>query len=115
MPTTPPLWPFLERYLRPHWRRTLLLACLVFATLGLDLSNPQILRAFIDSVGPVVYVVWFRRGSLHDPSRRRILLGAYFDAPALRARRRLIDVQSRQLRCSGFSDPKLFRSAYDFS
>jgi ATP-binding cassette, subfamily B, bacterial len=37
------------RYVRPEWRRALLLVVLVFATIGLELANPQLLRRFIDS------------------------------------------------------------------
>jgi ABC-type multidrug transport system fused ATPase/permease subunit len=42
-------WSILATYLRPQWRRTLLLGALLLATIGLQLTNPQILRAFIDS------------------------------------------------------------------
>ncbi len=49
MPSTPSVWPVLATYLRPQWVRTLVLACLVLAAIGLELANPQILRAFIDS------------------------------------------------------------------
>lgn len=49
MRSTPSLWPVFARYLRPQWRRTLLLSALVVATIGLELANPQILRVFIDS------------------------------------------------------------------
>lgn len=37
------------RYVRPHWRRALLLAVLLLSSIGLQLLNPQLLRAFIDS------------------------------------------------------------------
>jgi ABC-type multidrug transport system fused ATPase/permease subunit len=35
--------------MRPQWRRSLVLAVLLFSNIGLALANPQILRAFIDS------------------------------------------------------------------
>jgi len=37
------------RYVAPEWRRALLLAFLMLATIGLQLANPQLLRRFIDS------------------------------------------------------------------
>ena len=37
------------RYVGPEWRRALLLAVLLFVTIGLQLANPQLLRRFIDS------------------------------------------------------------------
>jgi len=40
---------FLRAYLRPQARRVAALAALLCATIGLELANPQILRAFIDS------------------------------------------------------------------
>jgi len=40
---------FLRAYLRPQARRVAVLAALLCATIGLELANPQILRAFIDS------------------------------------------------------------------
>ena len=40
---------FLATYLRPQSRRAILLAALLCAAIGLELANPQILRAFIDS------------------------------------------------------------------
>jgi ATP-binding cassette subfamily B protein len=47
--TTPPTtWGLLSHYLRPQWTRSLVLACLLFAAIGLELANPQILRVFID-------------------------------------------------------------------
>ncbi len=49
MRATPSVWPILATYLRPQWARTLVLGCLVLAAIGLELSNPQILRVFIDS------------------------------------------------------------------
>jgi ATP-binding cassette, subfamily B, bacterial len=39
----------LSEYLRPQSRRVLMLAVLLFASVGLQLLNPQILRAFIDT------------------------------------------------------------------
>jgi ATP-binding cassette subfamily B protein len=41
----------LGRYLAPQRRLVLLLGVLMFANLGLQLVNPQILRRFIDSIG----------------------------------------------------------------
>ncbi len=35
-------------YVGPEWRRALLLAFLLFSTIGLELANPQLLRRFID-------------------------------------------------------------------
>jgi ATP-binding cassette subfamily B protein len=47
--TTPPTATgLLGHYLRPQWTRSLTLACLLFAAIGLELANPQILRVFID-------------------------------------------------------------------
>ncbi|MDQ2950758.1 MAG: ABC transporter ATP-binding protein/permease [Chloroflexota bacterium] len=37
------------RYVGPHWRRALLLGVLLLSNIGLQLLNPQLLRAFIDS------------------------------------------------------------------
>ena len=42
------LWSLLPRYLRPQWRSVLLLALLILGHIGLQLINPQIVRAFID-------------------------------------------------------------------
>jgi ATP-binding cassette subfamily B protein len=39
----------LSRYLRPHWRKMILLAVLLFGSIGLQLIAPQILRQFIDA------------------------------------------------------------------
>jgi ABC-type multidrug transport system fused ATPase/permease subunit len=39
----------LSQYLRPQSRRVLMLAILLFSSIGLQLLNPQILRAFIDT------------------------------------------------------------------
>jgi ATP-binding cassette, subfamily B, bacterial len=39
----------LGRYLRPQWRRVVVLAVLLFAAIGLQLAGPQILRVFIDT------------------------------------------------------------------
>lgn len=38
----------LVRYLRPQWRRVLLLGVFLIATIGLRLANPQLLRLFVD-------------------------------------------------------------------
>ena len=37
-------------YLKPQWRRSLLLALLLLVNTGLQLLNPQLLKAFIDTV-----------------------------------------------------------------
>ncbi len=39
----------LVTYLKPLWRRVLLLALLLLAGIGLQLLNPQILASFIDT------------------------------------------------------------------
>lgn len=39
----------LKTYLKPQWLRTLVLAVLLFISIGLQLLNPQILRYFIDT------------------------------------------------------------------
>jgi ATP-binding cassette subfamily B protein len=50
------------RYLRPIWAKAVLLAVLVFASIGLQLANPQIVRHFIDtatvsdSVQPLIFI-----------------------------------------------------------
>ena len=43
--------PLLGRYLRPQRRRVLLLGALLLGRTGLDLFNPLLLRAFIDTAG----------------------------------------------------------------
>ena len=66
-------------YLRPQWPQVALLAVLLLSGIGLELLNPQILRAFIDTAaqgGAAVH----RRGAraaasdggchLHEPERR---------------------------------------------
>ncbi len=40
----------LVTYLRPQWRKALLLTLLLFVSIGLQLVNPQIVRHFIDAV-----------------------------------------------------------------
>ncbi|AGY58654.1 ABC transporter ATP-binding protein [Gloeobacter kilaueensis] len=40
---------FLSLYLWPQWPRVVLLALLLFATVGLQLANPQVVRFFIDA------------------------------------------------------------------
>lgn len=44
-------WNLLLAYLRPQWRRALLLAVLLLASIALQLLNPQIVRYFIDTAG----------------------------------------------------------------
>ena len=39
----------LAQYLRPQWRKMLLLAVFLFSSIGLQLLTPQILRQFIDA------------------------------------------------------------------
>ena len=39
----------LSTYLRPHWRKVLLLAVLIFSSIGLQIANPQVIRYFIDT------------------------------------------------------------------
>jgi ATP-binding cassette, subfamily B, bacterial len=48
---SPPAAPlaFLRVYLAPYWRKALLLAGLLLGHIGLQLVNPQVLRAFIDA------------------------------------------------------------------
>src|SRR5438105_3195844 len=51
----------LATYLRPEWRRAVLLAVLLLSGIGLELANPQIAKAFIDeaqSGEPLVRLVW---------------------------------------------------------
>jgi ATP-binding cassette, subfamily B, bacterial len=45
----PPAWKILVDYLRPQWRGSMLLAVLLLGGIGLELANPQLLRAFIDT------------------------------------------------------------------
>jgi ABC-type multidrug transport system fused ATPase/permease subunit len=42
-------WRLLADYLRPHRRRVWALAVLLFASIGLELINPQLMRTFIDA------------------------------------------------------------------
>jgi ABC-type multidrug transport system fused ATPase/permease subunit len=46
---TNPYLDLFRRYVAPQWRRTALLAVVLFAAIGLQLVGPQLLRAFIDS------------------------------------------------------------------
>ena len=39
----------LVTYLKPHWLLSLVLAVLLFGSIGLQLFNPQIMRQFIDT------------------------------------------------------------------
>ena len=39
----------LSHYMRPHWRRVALLAVCIFASIGMNLLMPQIIRYFIDA------------------------------------------------------------------
>ncbi len=54
-------WELLLVYLRPQWRRVLLLGALILGNIGLQLVNPQIVRRFIDAAqtgstgGPLLY------------------------------------------------------------
>lgn len=42
-------WRLLVTYLRPQWGRVLLLTVLLFASIGLQLVNPQVISSFIDA------------------------------------------------------------------
>jgi ATP-binding cassette, subfamily B, bacterial len=42
-------WALLGKYLKPQWRKALLMAVLLLASIGLQLIEPQILRFFIDT------------------------------------------------------------------
>jgi ATP-binding cassette, subfamily B, bacterial len=42
-------WALLGKYLKPQWRKALLMAGLLLASIGLQLIEPQILRFFIDT------------------------------------------------------------------
>ena len=44
-----PYWHLLVQYLEPQWPSVVLLAVLLFGTIGLQLLNPQIARQFIDA------------------------------------------------------------------
>lgn len=51
----------LVTYLRPQWRRTLIMAVLILASIALQLLNPQILRFFIDTAttnGSMSTLIW---------------------------------------------------------
>lgn len=51
----------LATYLRPEWPRAVLLGLLLFAGIGLQLANPQIVRTFIDLAQagePLDRLVW---------------------------------------------------------
>jgi ABC-type multidrug transport system fused ATPase/permease subunit len=54
--TAPTAWAVLATYLRPQWPRSLALAVLLLAAIGLELANPQLLRAFIDSAAQSVEI-----------------------------------------------------------
>lgn len=41
-------WTLLRTYLRPQWRRIIILAALLIAKIALRLVNPQIMRSFLD-------------------------------------------------------------------
>ncbi|RIK36280.1 MAG: ABC transporter ATP-binding protein [Chloroflexi bacterium] len=54
-------WSLLARYLRPHWGKVALLALLLFATIGVQLLNPQIVRRFLDAAqagSPLATLLW---------------------------------------------------------
>jgi len=51
----------LAQYLRPYWKRVILLGIFMFTGIGLNLLNPQIVRYFIDTAqadGPIDNLVW---------------------------------------------------------
>jgi len=54
-------WSLLARYLRAQRGKTLLLALLLFSSIGLQLVNPQIVRRFLDAVqsgSPLTSLLW---------------------------------------------------------
>lgn len=61
-------WALFRVYLRPHWRRAVVLAILLFGGIGLQLINPQILRYFIDTA------------RLHGSERSLVIAAAGFIA-----------------------------------
>lgn len=42
-------WELLSHYIRPLWRKALLLAFLILAGIGLQVANPQVIRYFLDT------------------------------------------------------------------
>ena len=51
----------LAEYLRPEWRRAALLGLLLLTGIGLQLANPQIVKAFIDNAQagqPLQRLIW---------------------------------------------------------
>ncbi len=42
-------WSLLVKYLKPQWKRVVLLAVLLFGSIGLQLVNPQVIGYFIDT------------------------------------------------------------------
>src|SRR5215207_5137006 len=66
----------LSTYLRPEWPRVLLLGLLLFAGIGLQLANPQIVRAFIDRAQagePLEQLVWRTTNALRADLTRHVL------------------------------------------
>lgn len=61
----------LATYLRPEWRRALLLAVLLLAGIGLQLAGPQIVKTFIDEA------------QARDPFRQLVWIAAIFLGVAL--------------------------------
>jgi len=57
-------WHLLANYLRPQWPRVVLLSLLLLATIGLQLVNPQIIRAFIDAAQAGIMVQQLVRAAL---------------------------------------------------
>jgi ATP-binding cassette subfamily B protein len=54
-------WQLLWTYIRPQWRRSLLLAILLLGSIALQLASPQIIRQFIDLAtqqAPTSSLVW---------------------------------------------------------
>src|SRR4051794_36819646 len=52
---------FLIKYLRPQWRKVLLLTVLILVNIGLQIANPQIIRYFIDTAlakGPLSDLIY---------------------------------------------------------
>ncbi|MCB0132829.1 MAG: hypothetical protein KDD78_18325, partial [Caldilineaceae bacterium] len=55
---------FLMTYLRPQWRRVVLLGLLLSTTIGMQLITPQIVRRFIDTAAAGAAAVTLTRMGL---------------------------------------------------
>lgn len=54
-------WAILAVYMRPQWRKVVLLAVLIFTGIGLQIATPQIIRYFIDTAlatGPLENLIY---------------------------------------------------------